>query len=169
MSRVKKVSTSMMILALTWAFSPAAMSAGLTEYGLLHGQYEAGLQRVVPAFNKNYGKYLGSGTAEVSGKISGSVAWDLYEEQSDSDVHRTQFVGQITAKDHSKIFFETTGFFVPRQADQAYWDLTSSIRFYDAEGQAYRDVAGKIGLWEGYVHIADDKFVHTYKIYVPGK
>jgi hypothetical protein len=64
---------------------------------------------------------------------------------------------------------ETTGFFVPRKADDAFWDLTSAIRFYGADGQTYRDLVGKIGLWEGYVHIAGDKYDHSYKIYVPGK
>jgi hypothetical protein len=169
-SRVAKgVYVLMAAFALTWASSPLAMSAGLTEYALLQAKYESGMQRVVPSFKKNYGKYLGSGAGKITGKVSGSVAWDLYEEQSDPAAHVTQFVGRITAPDHSKIDFETAGFFVPRQADKAFWDLTSAIRFYDAEGRAYRDLAGKIGVWVGAVHIAGDNFVHTYKIYVPGQ
>jgi hypothetical protein len=165
----RRICVPMAALVLTWAWSPLAMSAGLTEYALLQGKYESGMQRVVLFFNKNHGKYLGSGAGEITGKVSGSVAWDLYEEQSDSAVHVAQFVGRITAPDHSKIDFETTGFFVPRQADKTFWDLTSAIRFYDAQGQAYRDLAGKIGVWEGAVHIAGENFVHTYKIYVPGQ
>jgi hypothetical protein len=155
--------------ALTLVSAPPAMSADLTEYALLQGKYESGMKRVVPSFKKNYGKYLGSGSGEITGKVSGSVAWDLYEEQSDAAVHVTQFVGRITAPDQSKIDFQTMGFFVPRQADNAFWDLTSAIRFYDAKGQTYRDLAGKIGVWEGAVHIAGNDFAHTYKIYVPGQ
>jgi hypothetical protein len=165
----RRVCVLMAALTLPWAGSPLAMSAGLTEYALMQGKYESGMQRVVPSFKKNYGEYLGSGTGEITGKVSGSVAWDLYEEQSDPAVHVAQFVGRITAPDHSKISFETTGFFVPRQADKAFWDLTSSIRFYNAQGQAYRDLDGKIGVWEGAVHIVGDNYVHTYKIYVPGQ
>jgi hypothetical protein len=164
-----RVYVLMAALALTWVLAPPAMSAGLIEYGLFQGKYESGMKRVVPSFKKAHGRYLGSGGGEITGKVSGSVAWDLYEEQSDPAVHVTQFVGRLTAPDHSKIDFETTGFFVPRQADKAFWDLTSAIRFYGAEGQAYRDLAGKIGVWEGAVHIAGDNFVHTYKIFVPGQ
>jgi hypothetical protein len=165
----RRVGVLMAALALTGAWAPPAMSADLIEYGLFKSKYESGMKRVVPSYKKNYGKYLGSGAGEMTGKISGSVAWDLYEEQSDPAVHRTQFVGRITAPDNSKIDFETTGFFIPRQADQSFWDLTSAIRLYDAKGQTYRDLAGKIGAWEGAVHIAGDNFIHTYKVYVPGQ
>jgi hypothetical protein len=144
----RRICVPMAALVLTWAWTPLAMSAGLTEYALLQGKYESGMQRVVLSFNKNHGKYLGSGAGEITGKVSGSVAWDLYEEQSRFRNHRI---------------------FRSRQADKTFWDLTSAIRFYDAQGQAYSDVAGKIGVWEGSVHFAGDNFVHTYKIYVLGR
>ena len=80
-----------------WVFSSTAEPAALAEYGVLELQYKEGMQRVVPSFEKSYGRYLGSGIGKLKGRLEGSVAWDLYEEQSEPKLHRTQFVGRITA------------------------------------------------------------------------
>lgn len=160
--------TAVLAIAI-WVFSPVAMPAALAEHGVLELQYKEGMQRVVPSFEKNYGKYLGSGVGELKGALKGSVVWDLYEEQSDPRLHRTQFVGRITAPDGSEIDFETTGYFIPRQGDAHFWDLTSATHFSDAKGKTYRRLAGRVGLLEGYVHVVDaSTYVHTYTLYFPG-
>lgn len=158
-----------MVLAMAiWIFSSAAMPAALAEYGVLELQYKPGMQRVVPSFEKSYGKYLGSGVGKLESKLESSVAWDLYEEQSDPKLHRTQFVGRITAPDGSTIDFETTGYFIPRQGDSPLWDLTSAIYFSHAKGETYWRLAGRVGLLQGYVHVVDaDTYVHTYTLYFP--
>lgn len=149
-------------------FSAAAVAADLTEYGALELEYKDGMQRVVPSFEKSYGKYLGSGVGRLKGKLEGSVAWDLYEEQSDPKLHRTQFVGRITAPDGSAIDFETTGYFVPRREAGPFWDLTSAIYFSHVRGEAYELLAGRVGLLEGHVQVVDAAtYVHTYTVYFP--
>jgi hypothetical protein len=165
------------LVALTVAIAghpPAAWSDTLAEQGILQLHYKKGMHRTSPAFKKNYGEYLGSGTGTIRGKVRGSVVWDLYEEQSDPNLHRTQFVGRITASDGSVVSFETSGYFIPRSGDEHYWDLTSAIYFADANGAAYQRLAGRIGLWEGHVDIRSDRdgdgtFSHTYRLYLPAQ
>lgn len=68
-------------------------------------QYQKNQSRIAPEFDKLRGRYLGSGTGVVSGEISGEIMWDLYEDQTDPQLHRTQFVGRIVAADGSSIAF----------------------------------------------------------------
>jgi hypothetical protein len=149
-----------------WGYTSAASSAVLTEEGVLQLQYKEGMQRTMPSFNKNYGKYLGSGTGTISGKLNGSAVWDLYEEQSDPKLHRTQFVGRITSSHGSTVSFETSGYFIPRESDGHHWDLTSAIYFTDAKDAAYQSLSGKIGLLQGDVDVRT--YSHTYRLYIPG-
>jgi hypothetical protein len=136
-------------------------------YATLELRYVPDTPRVAPGFDKSYGTYLGSGTGKAMGKLNGTVAWDLYEEQSAPELHRTQFVGRITAADGSTVAFETTGYFVPRPGDPQFWDLTSAVFFSHATGSAPKTLAGSIGLWQGYVHIPDpNTFEHRYTIYL---
>ena len=159
--------TVMSFLAVGISASQTATAAAPMEAGVFELRYKEGMQRVATAFDKSYGTYLGSGSGSISGQRNGDVVWDLYEDQSDPALHRTQFVGQITAPDGSKINFETTGYFIPRKAEQQFWDLTSAIHFSDAKGGAYRDLDGRIGLWEGHVQISEPNiFAHSYKLYV---
>jgi len=165
--------TALVTLSVTIVgYAPAAWSDTLAEQGILQLHYQKGLQPIAPSFKKNYGKYLGSGTGSITGKVQGSVVWDLYEEQSDPNLHRTQFVGRIASSDGSVVFFETSGYFIPRSGDDHYWDLTSAIYFADAKGAAYRGLARRIGLWQGHVDIrtgpdGDTTFSHTYSLYLP--
>ena len=152
-------------------YCQTATANALAEYALLQLQYKSGMQRISPSFSKNYGKYLGSGTGTLTGKVNGSVVWDLYEEQSDPNLHRTQFVGRITSSDGSTVSFETIGYFIPRSGDEHYWDLTSAVYFVDARGTAYQGLAGRLGLWQGRVdirtgHDGDTTFSHTYSLYL---
>jgi hypothetical protein len=138
-----------------------------TPYATLEPRYVSGTPRVAPGFDKSYGTYLGSGTGKAMGKLNGAVVWDLYEDQSAPELHRTQFVGRITAADGSTVAFETTGYFVPRPGDPQFWDLTSAVFFSQATGNTQKALAGKIGLWEGHVHIPDpNTYVHSYAIYL---
>ena len=114
-------------------------------------EYQKQLTRVLPAFNKAHGKYLGSGAGTAEGGIVGSIAWDLYEDHGNPMLHRTTFVGRISAPDGSTIHFETDGYFVPRAKQIAFWDLASAVRFFDADGAAYRWLEGRIGVWQGFV------------------
>jgi hypothetical protein len=154
---------------------PAAQGAEPGEMGLFKLQYAPGKPKVNPSFGKGYGGYLGSGAGQLQGKFAGQVAWDLYEEQSNSTLHRTQFVGWITAEDGSKIAFETSGYFIPRKGFSPrdgvteIWDLTSAVYFSNASGQAYRQLAEHVGLWHGHLEIrgAEDQFIHTYHLLIP--
>ena len=159
------------LLRRSWATHKRPGPKLLPSKGVLQLHYKEGMHRIAPTFKKNYGEYLGSGTGEITGKVNGSVVWDLYEEQSDPKLHRTQFVGRITSSDGSTLSFEATGYFIPRAGDEHYWDLTSAIYFIDAKGVAYQELARRIGLWQGNVHIRTDAdahttFSHTYTLYL---
>ena len=156
-------------------YSPLIWAAALAESAVFHlvahPESKESTQRVAPSFKKNYGKYLGSGTGDVKGIVNGSVVWDLYEEQSNPKLHRTQFVGRITSSDGSTASFETTGYFTPRPGDEPYWDLTSAVYFSDTKGAAYHELAHRIGLWQGHVEILTDAdahttYSHTYTLYL---
>ena len=169
--------TSAFLAGAILASAPTARGAGPGEVGIFKLQYESNRPKVNPSFDKSHGGYLGSGTGELQGKFVGQVAWDLYEEQSDPTLHRTQFVGWITNQDGSKIAFETTGYFIAREnfTPQAgvtlIWDLTSAVYFSNASGQAYRQLAGQIGLLHGHVEIkgAGEQFIHTHHLLLPDK
>jgi hypothetical protein len=167
-----RISAALVLLTVAIAgYCQTATADALPEYALLQLQYKQGMQRIAPAFNKYYGKYLGSGMGTVTGKVKGSVVWDLYEEQSDPNLHRTQFVGHITSSDGSTVSFETAGYFTPRSGDDHYWDLTSAVYFMDARGTAYQELAGRLGLWQGHVDIrtglnGETTFSHTYGLYL---
>ncbi|HZE91345.1 MAG TPA: hypothetical protein VE029_06490 [Rhizobacter sp.] len=166
------VYTTVAVLAVTiLGYSPPTWSAALAESAVIQLEYKEGMQRIAPTFKNNYGKYLGSGTGNIKGVINGMVVWDLFEEQSDPQLHRTQFVGRITSSDGGTVSFESTGYFIPRPGDEHYWDLTSAIYFTDAKGVAYQELAHRIGLWQGNVHILTDAdahttFSHTYTLYL---
>jgi hypothetical protein len=155
-------------LALTVAAGVANAAPDLPmPYATLELRYVPDTPRVAPGFDKSYGTYLGSGTGKAMGKLNGAVAWDLYEDQSAPELHRTQFVGRITAADGSTVAFETTGYFVPRPGDSQFWDLTSAVFFSHATGNAQKALAGNIGLWQGHVHIPDpNTYLHHYTIYL---
>ncbi len=112
-------------------------------------EYQKTLSQIMPQFAKAYGKYLGSGSGTVAGAINGKVVWDLYEDQDAPSLHRTQFVGRITAADGSSIDFETVGYFVPRSGTPTFWDLTSAVYLYSAQGPAFQSLQGALGVWEG--------------------
>ncbi len=125
-------------------------------------QYQEHQSRVMPQSATLHGKYLGSGTGTVSGEIDGAVVWDLYEDQTDTQLHRTQFVGRITAEDGGSIDFETTGYFVPRAGEPTFWNLTSAIYLFSARGPAYQSLQGALGVWEGVVDTRT--FSHCYQL-----
>jgi len=125
-------------------------------------QYEKGQPRHMPQFAKARGKYLGSGTGTVDGAINGKVAWDLYEDQDAPQLHRTQFVGRITAADGSSIYFETAGYFVPRRGALDFWDLTSAVYLFSAQGPTLQSLQGALGVWEGDVDTRT--FRHRYRL-----
>ena len=130
-------------------------------------QFDDGQKRVVRAFGKSHGKYLGSGNGTVSGVLDGTVLWDLYEDQDDPQLHRAQFVGRITGKDGSAIAFETSGYFVPRKGDDDFMDLTSAVYLHDAKGPGFRRFAGNLAVWEG--HVDTRTYSHRYRLRLLGK
>jgi hypothetical protein len=125
-------------------------------------EYQKTLSQIMPQFAKAYGKYLGSGSGTVAGAINGKVVWDLYEDQDAPQLHRTQFVGRITAGDGSSIDFETVGYFVPRNGAPTFWGLTSAIYFFSAQGPAFQSLQGALGVWEGDVDTRT--YSHHYRL-----
>src|SRR5258708_11477112 len=90
--------------------TPAQQSQ--TSGATIRLEYQKQLSRVLPAFNKAHGKYLGSGARTAEGEIAVNIAWDLYEDQDNAKLHRTTFVGRISASDCSCIRFDTDGYCV---------------------------------------------------------
>ena len=125
-------------------------------------EYQKTLSQIMPQFAKARGKYLGSGSGTVAGAINGKVAWDLYEDQDAPQLHRTQFVGRITAADGSSIDFETVGYFVPRSGTPIFWNLTSAVYFFSAQGTAFQSLQGALGVWEGDVDTRT--YSHRYRL-----
>jgi hypothetical protein len=125
-------------------------------------QYEKSQSRIMPQFAKAHGNYLGSGTGTVAGAMNGKVVWDLYEDQDSPKLHRTQFVGRITAPDGSSIHFETAGYFVPKKGASDFWDLTSAVYLFSAQGPALQSLQGALGVWEGDVDTRT--FRHRYRL-----
>jgi len=165
----RRFHAALAVLVMTSAGAYAASPLPM-PYAMLELRYVPDTPRVVPGFDKSYGAYLGSGTGEARGKLSGTVAWDLYEDQTAPDLHRTQFVGRIAPGDGGTIAFETTGYFIPRSGDQQFWDLTSVVFFSQVTGGPPHPLAASIGLWHGHVQIVDpNTYVHRYTIYLPEK
>lgn len=125
-------------------------------------QFQKSQSRIMPQFAKAHGKYLGSGTGTVAGAINGKVVWDLDEDQDTPQLHRTQFVGRITAAAGSSIHFETAGYFVPRKGALDFWDLTSAVYLFCAHGPALQSLQGALGVWEGDVDTRT--FRHRYRL-----
>lgn len=125
-------------------------------------EYQKTLSQIMPQFAKVHGRYLGSGNGTVRGTVNGDVVWDLYEDQDAAQLHRTQFVGRITAQDGSSIDFETTGYFVPRDGASAFWDLTSAVYFSSAQGPTFQSLDGALGVWEGDVDTRT--YSHHYRL-----
>lgn len=136
-----------------------AAEANRAEFRL---EYQKTLSQTMSQGAKVPGKYLGSGKGTVSGAVNGDVVWDLYEDQGASQLHRTQFVGQIRAPDGSSIDFETLGYFVPRSGASSFWDLTSAIYFFSARGPAFQSLHGALGVWEGDVDTRT--YSHHYRL-----
>lgn len=86
----------------------------------------------------------------------------FYEDQDATQLHRTQFVGRITSTDGSSIDFETAGYFVPRRGAVDFWDLTSAVYFFSANGPALQSLQGALGVWEGDVDTRT--FRHRYRL-----
>ena len=108
--------------------------------------------------------YLGSGDGSINGeKITGTVDWNLYEDQSKiiCDVH---FIGMITTEDKAVIEFEALGFFM-REGESSLWFLTTGIKF-STENENYSYLDNRVGVMEGKFDM--DAFVHNPTIYLPG-
>ena len=157
MGNIWRLGLALCLLAVT-AMAQAAERRS-TEFLL---EYQKGLSQIMPRFAKAYGRYLGSGSGTVAGAIDGKVVWDLYEDQEAAQLHRTQFVGRISAPDGSSIDFETVGYFVPRSGAPAFWDLTSAVYFFSAEGPTFQSLQGALGVWEGDVDTRT--YSHHYRL-----
>ena len=126
-------------------------------------EYQKNLARVLPALDNTHDKYLGSGVGTAEGQIAGTIDWDLYEDQDNPKLHRTKFVGRISAPDGGSIRFETDGYFVPRAETTAFWDLASAVHFFNSAGATYRWLEGRIGVWQGFVDTRKG-YSHHYKL-----
>jgi hypothetical protein len=151
-------------LALCLLAAPAIAQAAEPRSAEVLLEYQKTLSPIMPRFAKAHGKYLGSGSGTVAGAINGKVVWDLYEDQDAAQLHRTQFVGRITAGDGSSIDFETAGYFVPRSGTPSLWDLTSAVYFFSAQGPAFQSLQGALGVWEGDVDTRT--YSHHYRLRV---
>lgn len=127
-------------------------------------QYQPDKEKVVVSFDRGLGQYLGSGGGRVSGKINGTVEWDLYEDQRDARLHRAQFVGIIVTADGTRLRFESIGFFVHREADPNYWDMTAAL-FVESNQHKHSWLNAPLAAWAGAVDIRD--YRHSYRVYLP--
>ncbi|MBT4126508.1 MAG: hypothetical protein HOE43_08950 [Chloroflexi bacterium] len=73
------------------------------------------------------GGYIGSGVGTATGDINGSIAWDLYEDQSPEKCDAS-FVGVITTPTGDEINFQTRGMLLaPTPAEPAIFRTNSEI------------------------------------------
>lgn len=127
-------------------------------------QYQPAKEKVIPSFDRGLGRYLGSGSGCVSGRMNGTVELDLYEDQRDTRLHRAQFVGVIVTTDGSRLRFESIGFFVHRESDPNYWDMTAAL-FLEANQQQYPWLEVPLAIWAGAVDIRG--YRHSYRVNLP--
>jgi hypothetical protein len=143
--------------------SDMSLQRSQTAVASIRLEYQKNLVRVLPALDNTRDKYLGSGAGTAEGQIVGRIVWDLYENQDNPTLHRTTFVGRISAPGGGRIRFETDGYFVPRAETTAFWDLASAVYFFDAAGPTYRWLEGRIGVWQGFVDTRKG-YSHRYKL-----
>lgn len=127
-------------------------------------QYQPDKKKVLASFDKGLGQYLGSGGGRVSGRINGTVEWDLYEDQRDTRLHRAQFVGVIATTDGKRLRFESIGFFLHRESDPNFWDMTAAL-FLEANQQEYPWLTPPLATWAGAVDIRG--YRHSYRVNLP--
>jgi len=99
-----------------------------------------------------FGVYLGSGRGVASDSLAGSVAWDLYEDQSRDDTHPSLFRGFIE-RDGKRHAFEIIGVLTPDGLEKTrHWFLSGTIVLQDREllGVRAAPVTGSVaaGVWE---------------------
>lgn len=111
------------------------------------------------------GHYIGSGFGTASiGDHSGSVRWDLFEDQS-PDRCAASFVGSVQLENGEVVGFETNGWLhVPDPTTPELWEASGhSVSFNAKEGQtAWLD--GVTGRWLG---TFDSKtYRHRYSVHI---
>lgn len=99
-----------------------------------------------------FGMYLGSGRGAASDALEGTIAWDLYEDQSRDDMHPTLFRGFIE-RDGKRHPFQIIGVFTPDGlAKSRHWFLSGTIVFDDNTllGVRHAPVTGSVetGVWK---------------------
>lgn len=138
-------------LILLLAGPATAAPRGVAELTL---QYRESAGRQVAEDGLLFAKveYLGSGDGSGSGKLAGRVGWDLYEDQSNDDMHPTQFRGFIE-RDGVRHPFTLIGVFTPDGLEKTrHWYLSGAIVFDDERllGARHAAVTGNVqaGVWK---------------------
>lgn len=107
-------------------------------------------------------KYIGSGDGQVTGSaLSGSVIWDLFEEQGDT-VCDARLVGVIETENQEKVSFETIGLFKRPDPKSSKWHLASDALFTAPAG-AYTWLHEARAKWMGFVDA--ESYRHEYAVY----
>lgn len=119
----------------------AGMAAAQTQPAMtLELTFQQSEQKLIESGSNLFGRYLGSGDGNVAGAVEGTVAWDLYEDQSRDDLHPAQFHGLLEVESGSYPF-QLIGVYTPRQSERVtapdggehvrFWELTGTIVFDD--------------------------------------
>jgi len=108
------------------------------------------------------GQYIGSGDGSITGKLNGTIRWDLYE-AIDHETCLTNFAGIIETLEGDIIRYDARGHGkVPDPTRPHEWVMVYGVKF-ETDSEAYRWLNATLGVWEGEFNM--ETYRHTYHIY----
>ncbi len=139
-------------LVLTVLLLPTLSLAAPQSVAVLTLEYQQSERKSINDGKALFGIYLGTGTGVANGALKGTVAWDLYEDQSRADMHPTLFRGFIE-RDGKRHPFQIIGVLTPDGLKKTrHWFLSGTIVFEDSKllGVRHAPVTGSVetGVWK---------------------
>ena len=139
-------------LVLAVLLAPAPSLAAPRSAAVLTLEYRQSDGKWIADDKVLFGSYLGSGRGAASGVLEGTVAWDLYEDQSRDDMHPSLFRGFIE-RDGKRHPFQIIGVLTPDGLEKTrHWFLSGTIVFEDSKllGVRHAPVTGSVeaGVWK---------------------
>lgn len=140
--------------------SQAATKTQLQQIFELNMMYRG--QEAITSPEGKVGDYIGGGDGTVSGKIKGTVKWDLYEEFTDNGC-LTNFVGFIETEDGARIAFDARGHGKVTHPDEPnLWVMVYGVKF-ETDSEEYAWLNATLAVWEGTFDM--ESYQHNYRAY----
>jgi Protein of unknown function (DUF3237) len=126
-------------------------------------QFQQGMVPIASSEGRG-GEYIGSGDGTVKGpRISGTVRWDLFEEQEEA-LCRSNLTGVIETDDRAQIQFDSRGFFIkPDKSNPNKWITSAAVYLHTAD-QRYKWLNARLAVWVGEFDM--EALRHHYQAYV---